>query len=126
MELVTTHDMQYVVTNGAVIEPDTFAVIEQTTGKIVTTPVYSFGSGTSLSSVGIHTESMTGDGVATASVRLGKTVLADNSVGDPLDNTHIGALCYVEGPNTVRAAGYSIAGTVVGFVGTKVLVKCVL
>lgn len=118
MDLVTTHDFQYVVADGETIAVDTFATVDAA-GELVAATATD-----TIKVIGVNTVDLTGDGVVKAAVRFGKMVLATNSGTTALTAADIGGPCYIAGPETVSGnTAASEAGTVVGFVGNKVLVK---
>lgn len=119
MDTVLTPTFKYPGNSGAVLVADEFACVNAT-GFLVAGSV-----ATGLAVLGTLTESATGDGVAKLTVKLGGMVLATNDVANAVAVAHIGDPCYVVNGSTVSslATGGSIAGTVIGFMGTKVLVR---
>lgn len=119
MDLVTTHTFRYPGASGAVLNADEFATVDAT-GALVAA-----SAATGLATLGTLTASGTGDGATLFTIKLGGLVLADNDGAHAVTAASIGDPCYLTDGHTVssNATGTSVAGTVLGFVGAKVLVK---
>lgn len=119
MEQVSTPTFRYAGASSAALVVDEFACVNAS-GELIAGAV-----ATGFSVLGVLAESATGDGSTKVTVKLGGKVLATNDVTDPVAVAHIGDPCYVFDGSTVssNATGTSVAGTVLGFVGTKVLVR---
>lgn len=120
MERVLTQTHMFPAKNGADIQVDGFAVLDNT-GNFVTP-----AAGTGLVVLGIHTDGGTGDGSSKLwTCTLGGQVLAENDGTDAVTVAHIGKYVYLAGPHSVssKATGGSVAGVCKGFFKGKVLVQ---
>lgn len=127
MESAIVKGQSYVLANNAVARNGEFACINAS-GLAAAAAV-----GTGLTCVGFfdtsHGNDVTGDGT-TATVRIrfmdsNELLVADNDGTNALTAASVGKTAYLFDGHTVssNATGTSIAGKVVGFRGSKVLVK---
>lgn len=118
MDKFIAHDQFVVVATAEEVEVDTFACVDSS-GQLVAAT-----ASAAITVIGVLNDSVTGDGALKAQVLHGRCVLATNSALTALTAADIGGPCYIEGPETVSGDNTdSEAGTVLGFIGGKVMVK---